>query len=216
MSGLEITFWWLAGLAVLAATLRIRSLLWPSAYPPWATRFLEGPWRRRFASAERVLRRSGLEPGMRVLEVGPGGGYLSEGALPLLGEGGRLVCLDLQIGMLRQVRVRLLGAGRPALVQASGSALPFRNESFDLIFLSAVLGEIPDKRAAMAEYARVLRPKGILAVTEALPDPDYVRTPVLHRLATQAGFEIGERFGRAGHYTQRLRRPGPPSGSTRT
>jgi len=206
MSGLEIALWWIAGLLVLAAGLRIRSLWWPSAFPPWATRYLEGGLRRRFAGAEQTLCRSGLERGMRVLEVGPGGGYLSEQAVSMLGDEGRLVCLDVQIEMLRKVRERV-GAARAGLVQASGSSLPLRDGSFDLVFLVTVLGEIPDKRAAMAELARVLRPGGTLAVTEAFPDPDYVRTPVLRRLATQAGFEPGERRGNATNYTQQLRKP---------
>lgn len=207
MSGPELALWLLVGLVLVAAALRVRSLVRPTAFPPWATRFLEGPLRRRFAGAEETLRRSGVLPGMRVLEVGPGGGYLSEGALPQLGARGRLVCLDLQIEMLRQVR-RRLGASAAGWVQASGSALPFRNASFDLVFLVGVLGEIPDKRAAMAECARVLRPGGVLAVTEAFPDPDYVRAPVLRRLAAGAGFEIGERFGSFANFTQRFRRPG--------
>jgi ubiquinone/menaquinone biosynthesis C-methylase UbiE len=93
------------------------------------------------------------------------------------------------------------------VVQASGSRLPFRGRSFNLVFLVTVLGEIPDKRAAMAEFARVLAPAGVLAVTEALPDPDYVRTPVLRRLAGRAGFEVAERRENVACYTQRLRRP---------
>jgi ubiquinone/menaquinone biosynthesis C-methylase UbiE len=206
MSGFEIALWWLASLFVIAAALRIRSLWWPSAYPPWATRYLEGSLRRRFAGAEQTLRRSGLEPGMCVLEVGPGGGYLSEQASSMLGEKGHLVCLDLQVEMLHKVRERL-GAARAGLVQASGSSLPLRDGSFDLVFLVTVLGEIPDKRAAMAELARVLRPGGTLAVTEAFPDPDYVRTPVLRRLAREAGLEPGARRGNVLNYTQQLLRP---------
>jgi ubiquinone/menaquinone biosynthesis C-methylase UbiE len=207
MPGLGIALWVLGALVVLAAALRIRSLWKPTPYPPWATRFLEGRLRRRFAGAERTLHRSGLERGMRALEVGPGGGYLSETAVSMLGDEGRLVCLDLQIEMLNKVRERL-GAGRVALVQASGSSLPFAAGSFDLVFLVTVLGEIPDKRAALAELARVLRPGGILAITEGLPDPDYVRARVLRRLAAEAGFEVGDRHGNVAYYTQQLRRPG--------
>lgn len=208
MSGLGIALWVLVGLVVLASALRIRSLWWPTPYPPWATRFLEGRLRRRFASAEQTLRRSGLERGMRALEVGPGGGYLSESAVSMLGDEGRLVCLDLQMEMLHKVRERLVPA-RAGLVQASGSSLPFAAGSFDLVFLVTVLGEIPDKRAALAEFARVLRPGGILSVTEGLPDPDYVRVPVLRGLATEAGFEVGDRHGNVAYYTQQLRLTGP-------
>jgi len=36
-----------------------------------------------------------------------------------------------------------------------------------------VLQEIPDKGKALREAGRVLKPGGILAVTEFFPDPDY-------------------------------------------
>ena len=107
--------------------------------------------------------------------------------------------------MLRKLR-KALGSRTPPLVCASGSQLPFRSRAFDLVFLSHVLGEIPDRTAALAEYARLLRPSGMLAITEGLPDPDFIRCARLVRMARAAGFRPAERFGRALHYTQRFRR----------
>ena len=69
-----------------------------------------------------------------------------------------------------------------------------------------MLGEIPDRTAALAEYARLLRPSGMLAITEGLPDPDFIRCARLVRMARAAGFRPAERFGRALHYTQRFHR----------
>ena len=73
---------------------------------------------------------------------------------------GQLVCIDLQREMLRKVRARL-GPRTLWLVQASGSQLRFRDGVFDCSFLVTVLGEIPDKRGALAEQACVR----VLAVT---------------------------------------------------
>jgi ubiquinone/menaquinone biosynthesis C-methylase UbiE len=143
---------------------------------------------------------------MRVLELGPGGGFMTERVVPQLGPEGRLVCLDLQPAMLKKVRARL-GAAAPALVCASGSALPFRTGTFDLVFLVSVLGEIPDHEGAVRECARILRPGGRLAVTEDVGDPDYVRTPVLRRWAARAGLEPGERLGSVFRYTYRFGKP---------
>jgi ubiquinone/menaquinone biosynthesis C-methylase UbiE len=72
------------------------------------------------------------------------------------------------------------------------------------VFLSHVLGEIPDRAGALAEYARVLRPNGTLAITEGLPDPDFIRCARLIRMARSAGFRPSERLGRTFHYTQRF------------
>jgi len=209
MDGLEILLWVAVALLLFASVARVRALLRPQPFPVWMAPLLESPLRRIFFSRERTLERSGLLPGQRVLEVGPGSGYLTELAHRMVEPDGRLVCMDLQMAFLRKVRERL-GDRAPDLVCAHGEALPFRDEAFDLVFVVSVLGEIPDKRGAMREFARTLHSGGVLAVTEALPDPDYVRTPVLLRLAESAGFRAGERLGHVAQYTHRfvLRTPG--------
>jgi ubiquinone/menaquinone biosynthesis C-methylase UbiE len=143
---------------------------------------------------------------MHALEVGPGGGYVTEAAVERVRPNGHLVCLDVQLDMLRQVAARL-GPRCPQLVCASGSSLPFRAGIFDLVFLVAVLGEIPDKDGTLRECLRVLRPGGTLAVTESLPDPDYVRAPLLEERARRAGFVPGRRLSTLTGYTQQLQRP---------
>lgn len=202
-AGAEALF--LVILAALWPVLHLVSLARPRAYPPGLTQLLEGPIRRAWASPDRCLDRSGLGAGMHALEIGPGGGYVTEAAVERLGPSGRLVCVDLQPDMLRQVRERL-GTRCPALVCGNGSALPFRGKVFDVGLLVSVLGEIPDQDATLRECHRVLRLGGMLAVTEAFPDPDYVRAAVLKRRATRAGFSVGERFSALTGYTQRLRR----------
>jgi len=177
----------------------------PRPFPPWMTPLLHSPLRRRSFSPEAAAERHGLAPGMCVLEVGPGDGYLTLAAIDRISPGGRLVCLDLQLAMLRKLR-RALGSRAPALVCASGSRLPLRDGSIDLAFLCDVLGEIPDKQGAFHELHRILKPGGTLAITEGLPDPDYVRASVLTRLALGSGFVPAERFGNWFQYTQRFTR----------
>ena len=192
----------LAALALVAyLAFRRRS---PSPFPPWLTPILHAPYRRRYFSPARAADRHGLAPGQTVLEVGPGDGYLTGTAGERVAPGGRLVCLDVQLAMLRKLR-SALGGRTPPLVCASGSELPFRSGAFDLVFLVHVLGEIPDRAGALAECARVLRAGGTLAVTEGLPDPDFIRGPRLVRMAQAAGLRAGERFGGRLHYTQRFR-----------
>ena len=196
----EVLLYVFLGLVAIGVGLRVRSLIRPTAFPPWMTPFLE-----RGRNPGRIMERSGLSEGEHVLEVGPGAGYLTQFALSRIGPTGRLVCLDLQIEMLRKVCKRL-GDRAPLLVCASGSELPFRDEVFDRTFLVSVLGEIPDKQGALAEQARVIRRGGVLAVTEEMPDPDYVRASVLRRLTEAAGFQTGERLGNWLNFTQRFLR----------
>lgn len=189
-------------LLAVAVGLRVHSRLRPTPFPPWLTPILEAPWRDR----EQMVARCGIAPGERVLEVGPGAGWVTETALRVLGPAGRLVCLDIQKAMLEKVRTRL-GERAPWLVCASGSELPFRAGAFDRAFLLHVLGEIPDKSGAVRELARVIRGGGELAVGEALPDPDYIRPKVLSRLLHPEGFEPKNRLGGSLDYVQRFVRP---------
>ncbi len=199
---MSILLWVLVGIVVIVAAVRIRSLVSPKAFPPWMTPMLESSLRDR----GRIVARAGVALGERMLEIGPGAGWISETLLQKLGSDGQLACLDIQIEMLRKVRDRL-GARGPWLVCSSGSCLPFRDGAFDRVFLQHVLGEIPDRKGAVAELARVIRADGELAVGEGLPDPDYIRAPVLRELVTEAGFELGERVGSWWEYTHRFRRP---------
>ncbi len=73
-------------------------------------------------------------------------------------------------------------------VQADAAALPLRSGSFDHVFLIGVLGEIPDRRGALAEFRRVLRAGGHLSFSEQLPDPDFIPRGALRRLLRPAGF----------------------------
>jgi ubiquinone/menaquinone biosynthesis C-methylase UbiE len=79
--------------------------------------------------------------------------------------------------------------------------LPFDDESFDAIYMIAVIGEIPEPDRAMKEFYRVLSPMGTLAFSELLVDPDYPLPRTLIRMANLAGFRPREKLGNFFHYT---------------
>ncbi|MDH3524322.1 MAG: methyltransferase domain-containing protein [Acidobacteriota bacterium] len=153
----------------------------------WA---LDLPMRAWHASPAKILGAFGLEPGERVLEIGPGTGYYSLPASRLVGAEGALVALDIQLAMLLELRRRNAAAdGMPVLVvQASAVEIPILTGSVDHVFLTTVLGEIPDRPRALAEIRRVLRRGGRLSVSEQLPDPDYVALGTLRRELAPLGF----------------------------
>jgi len=55
--------------------------------------------------------------------------------------------------------------------------------------LVTVLGEIPDKVAALRDLHRSLRPGGVLSVTEVLPDPHYQTVARVREPAAEGGFD---------------------------
>ena len=110
----------------------------------------------------------------RVLEIGLGQGAESEG---LIRRGARWTGIDLTPEAIRRVslRLKLHGLSYEGITQASATAIPFPDESFDLVFSHGVLHHIPDIDVAQAEIARVLRPGGrLVAMLYARRSLNYV------------------------------------------
>lgn len=106
----------------------------------------------------------------RILDYGCGYGR----TLADLSEAGfqNLVGVDFSEAMLMRARGAL---PRPELVRNDGLSLPFKNGSFDAVLLFALLTCIPDdneQRLLLAETARVLRPGGLLYLSDLLINND--------------------------------------------
>jgi ubiquinone/menaquinone biosynthesis C-methylase UbiE len=69
----------------------------------------------------------------------------------------RYAGLDLSLGALRLASVRVPSVG---WLQADALRLPFRDASYDGVAFSSVLHHVPDRRAALAETYRMVRPGG--------------------------------------------------------
>jgi ubiquinone/menaquinone biosynthesis C-methylase UbiE len=145
-------------------------------------------------------------PGERVLEIGPGTGYYTLDLAEWLGADGRLEIFDLQQEMLDHALRRASERGLTNVTATQGDArsLPYDDASVDAVVLTAVLGEIPDPGAAVAEIARVLRPGGRLVVGELIGDPHYTSPAALRRHGERAGLRFEHRNGPPFGYFARL------------
>ncbi len=173
---------------------------------PYALAWLvDNPIRRRYVG--RVLDRVGIRPGERVLELGSGPGAFTVEAARRTEPGGTLVAVDIQPKMIAAVerKVREAGLTNVETHVAGAYELPLDDESIDRAFLVTVLPEIPDRQRALAELRRVLKPGGVLSITEEFPDPDYPLARTTIRWAEEAGFELAERHGNWWIYTLNFR-----------
>jgi SAM-dependent methyltransferase len=123
---------------------------------------------RRVADALLRERFAGRMGTLDILDAGCGTG----GTTAHLRAYGRVTGADVSAVALRFARRR----PGPALVQASVDALPFRARSFDLVLSNDVLCHLlADDARAVAEFARVLRPGGVL----------YLQLPAFDRLRSR-------------------------------
>ena len=180
--------------------------------PAFIGRALDSDFRRKLQPPDILIERSGIRPGMAALEIGCGSGAFTTFVARAVGDEGVVHALDIQPAMLQQLRRKL---ERPEnrdihnihLHQASAYDLPFDDETLDLVYMITVLPEIPDPRRALAEARRALKPGGILAVTEFLPDPDYPLMSTTIRLGQSAGFTLDAGLGNLWNYTVRFKKP---------
>jgi SAM-dependent methyltransferase len=116
--------------------------------------------------------------GLRLLDLGCGTGHhLARYAA----RGFDVVGLDGSMEMLRHALRILPGA---ALRRAGVDALPFRDETFDVVLSIEVLRYLPDPQPSLEEAARVLRPGGLLVATAA-PRLSLNGYWLVNRLATR-------------------------------
>jgi SAM-dependent methyltransferase len=199
----------IAAVSVLMVWLILREIPFPM--PHWGGVIIEGPWRKLAFPADVTLSRMALGPGMRVVEVGCGTGHLSGDVARRIEPGGTLFCVDIQPQMVNKTlkRVEKQGLHNVLGFAAPADKLPFDIFDIDVVFLVHVLGEIPDRLPALRDALRVLRPGGVLSVTEALIDPHYRFRNDVVKLARQAGFEPASIEGSLFNYTATFRKPKP-------
>jgi ubiquinone/menaquinone biosynthesis C-methylase UbiE len=129
-------------------------------------------WYDWFASSEEVFARRAVDalaprPGERILEIGCGTGKALVDLTCRAGSSGRVIGVDLSMGMARQsaARARLYGKNGISLCQGDGIALPLAAACIDALLMAFTLELFPpvEITAVLSECQRVLRPGGRLA-----------------------------------------------------
>ncbi len=111
--------------------------------------------------AGRVADAAHIQKGQHVLDVACGTGILARTIAERLGEGSSIVGLDINDGMLAVAAHKA-----PSIDWRHGTAeaLPFDNDSFDVVVSQFGLMFFENRPLALQEMVRVLRPRGHFAI----------------------------------------------------
>ena len=184
---------------LLAAAATFGAALWwrknPSACPYSQRFWVEAP--HPIITRDRLRQVLAAQPGERILEIGPGTGYYTLDMAEWVGPQGTVEIFDIQQEMLDHTLQRAQERGLSNLVPTRGDAsdMPYEDASVDAVVMTSVLGEIPDRAAALREIERVLRPGGRFVVGELFGDPHFTTFKSLQGQCEDAALRPGERSG---------------------
>ena len=166
--------------------------------PWWMGYLLASPIRRWMQNPDTLLGPY-IEPGMTILEPGPGMGFFTLPMARLAGSAGRVVAVDIQAKMLDNLRSRATKAGLLSrvdarLAQPHTLGIGDLAGQVDLVAALAVVHEMPSCEDFFREAAAALKPEGTLLLVEPAGHVNAARFAREIELARRAGL----------HKTQRL------------
>jgi len=209
-AGIYILFIFIAVVIIIALAWRFASRRYTIPCPVWMKGMLDSPFSKGMSARTReTVRYLDLRPGMNILDVGCGPGRLTIPIASAVGPKGEVTAIDIQEGMLQeaQKRASLANLTNIRFLQVGAGEGKFERDRFDRAVMVTVLGEIPDRKAALEDIFRALKPGGFLLIEETIRDPHFQRRSTVRDLAGAAGFTEKAFSGGRFSYTISLEKP---------
>jgi ubiquinone/menaquinone biosynthesis C-methylase UbiE len=146
---------------------------------PWARWVLrpENELESMHPVRDRVLANAGVGAGDVVLDVGTGSGLIGFGAVPLVGQRGKVVFSDISEELLEHCRQVADDRARCEFITCSADDIALPSETVDVVTTRSVLIYVKDKASAFREFFRVLRRGGRFSIFEPINRFDYPWPP---------------------------------------
>ena len=160
------------------------------------------PLRNIFLSPEQLIKRIELKVNSTVLELGPGPGYFSIPVARKL-KNGKLYLADIQQEMLGYAKKRIekRKLDNVEYYLCDGKTFNFNDNSFDIIYMVTVIGEVENKDEYLKDFYRILKPNGILSISELAGDPDKMTIDELKTMIENHSFKVYKIYGNKRNYT---------------
>ena len=173
----------------------------------------------RFAHPRRNVAALGIQTGMRVADFGAGSGAYTLAIAAALEGTGRVYAIDVQRDLLRKItnEATRLGYQNVDVIWADLEAprsSKLADASIDLVLISNLLFQVPDKLLVLREAQRIVKPSGRVIVID-WSDPalsgsrgagigpskdDVVAKKIVLETAERAGLTLQREFAAGAHH----------------
>lgn len=150
-------------------------------------------WQRRQMwtqeAIDRLARWFELKPGMTVIDVGCGLGYLGQTFWKYFGRGGSYLGIDIREGLVKEASESSQDwavDGTAGFAVGDAYALPCETGSVDCTMCQTLLLHLERPREALAEMVRVTRPGGLIVCIE----PDNLRPVLTRAYSSLPGYDL--------------------------
>ena len=135
-----------------------------------------------------------VKPGQTAADIGCGPGYFSVALAEMVGEEGRVLCVDLQPEMLAQVKAnaeRLNLQSRIVLTQSQSNNLNIE-QKVDFVLAFWMVHEVPDTRVLFDNIVSILKPNGLFMMIEPKghTSAEQFQTEIV--VASEAGLKMSK------------------------
>ena len=177
-----------------------------------------------FAHPTRNVAALGIQGGMRVADFGAGSGAYTLAVAARLEGSGKVYAIDVQRDLLRRVSNEAMRRGyKNVEVLWADLEVPraskLADASIDLVLVSNLLFQVPDKIPVLREARRIVKPAGHVAVIDWSDSfggmgplkEDVVKKESSIEFAKKAGLEVSREFPAGAHHYGLILRPTPAS-----
>lgn len=189
---ITICFWVLGGVGIICLGWRIRCKWKTTPWPYWLSFWLENPFMILFCNKNKISDHLRKISGPSILEIGCGAGRICVPFAKKLNQGETILAVDIQDKMLDKA-IKYSELNNTQAIEFNKMDWGQHNSIkrlFDLVYLVTVIGEIPDLKNSLSCIFKSLKPKGILSITETIPDPCYIPAFRIKKIALSIGFKV--------------------------
>lgn len=153
--------------------------------------FLDNPIRRWLQPPSELVEKLEIKSADVVVDFGCGPGFYT---VELAKRAKRVVAIDISSEMLKKVQLKAQKAivENIDFVQSNGKSIQLEDNSVDLILLVTVYHEVGESEKVLAEFHRILRPKGKLVIVEVVKKGIFPGAPVQDSQALKEEIEAAD------------------------